>query len=239
MGKTTGIQWCDATWNPYIGCTKIAIGCQNCYMYRDSKRFGFDPTIVRKSKTKFKEPLKWKEPKRVFVCSYSDFWHEEADQWREEAFRVMLEAKQHTYMIPTKRPSRMALWTATKLSLYGSPFSESIKHIKWGISVSTQDDLYGNMSFLGIMPGVKFLSMEPLLEPIHLYDPFHDLSSVIVGCESGPGRRPFDNEWAINMMHQCRELGIAFIMKQMIINDKVENDISKFPTDLQIRELPQ
>jgi len=76
MGRQTGIEWAHTTWNPWMGCTKVSAGCKNCYMFREQSRFGHDPTKLRRSKTTFEEPLKWKEPKRIFVCSWSDFFLE-------------------------------------------------------------------------------------------------------------------------------------------------------------------
>ncbi|MCK5608362.1 DUF5131 family protein [Candidatus Pacearchaeota archaeon] len=227
MGKTTGIQWADATWNPWIGCRKVAVGCQNCYMYRDSARYGFDPTVVRRSKTRFNAPLKWKDPKRIFVCSYSDFWIPEADEWRDEAFKVILEADHHTYMIPTKRAERMDKWDTERIvdemQFFDLDMSDMFSHIQWGISVSTQTDLDSNIKYLIGMPGKKFLSIEPMLEPINIdvrLNVKNKINGVIVGCESGPDRSPFDNEWAIDLYHQCMDLKIAYFYKQGIQDGK-------------------
>ena len=227
----TGIEWCDATWNPWIGCHKIATGCKNCYMYRDSKRFGFDPTIVRRSKTKFNEPLKWKDPKRIFVCSYSDFWHEDADAWRREASEIIIEANHHIYMILTKRADRMAWWyqdAASDQHHNLQLFNKSMSHIHWGISASTQEELKKNIDYLNGMPGTKFLSIEPMLEPINL-DRFRDMriNGVIVGCESGPYRRLFNDQWANWLMQQCQERSIPFFYKQGI--DSKTGKLVKMP----------
>ena len=71
MGDTTGIGWTEATWNPWHGCTKVSPGCAHCYMFRDKLRYGQDPEVVQRSRTKFSEPLKWKEPRVIFTCSWS------------------------------------------------------------------------------------------------------------------------------------------------------------------------
>lgn len=70
MAKISNIEWTDATWSPWQGCYKVSEGCLNCYMYRDKKRFGQDPEKIVRSKDKtFFAPLKWKEPRNIFVCS--------------------------------------------------------------------------------------------------------------------------------------------------------------------------
>lgn len=109
MAKQTGIEWTEATWNPWHGCHKVSAGCKNCYMFREKKRFGHDPNVVVRSKTKFYDPLKWKEPRTIFTCSWSDFFIEEADPWRDEAFAIMI-LTPHTYQVLTKRPDRMLEW---------------------------------------------------------------------------------------------------------------------------------
>ena len=107
MAHTSKIEWTEATWNPWHGCHKVSAGCKNCYMFRDKKHYGQDPNVVVRSKTKFYDPLKWKEPRTIFTCSWSDFFIEEADPWRDEAFAIMALTPQHTYLVLTKRPDRM------------------------------------------------------------------------------------------------------------------------------------
>lgn len=107
MANKTGIEWTEATWNPWQGCHKVSQGCKNCYMFRDKARYGQDPNVVVRSKTKFYDPLKWTESRTIFTCSWSDFFIEEADAWRDEAFAIMALTPQHTYQVLTKRPDRM------------------------------------------------------------------------------------------------------------------------------------
>lgn len=87
MGKDSGVSWCDHTWNPWQGCRKVSSGCLNCYMYRDKKRYGQDQaTVVRSKPGTFNAPMKWKDQAKVFVCSWSDFFIEDADAWRDDAW---------------------------------------------------------------------------------------------------------------------------------------------------------
>ncbi len=95
MSETTGIQWTEATWNPWRGCHKVSAGCKHCYMFREQIRYGSDPNQVLRSKTTFYDPLKWQEPKRIFTCSWSDWFIEEADPWRAEAWDIIRKTPQH------------------------------------------------------------------------------------------------------------------------------------------------
>ena len=97
MGNISHIQWTDSTWNPWHGCKKVSDGCKFCYMYRDKERYGQDPTQVTKSKTKFAEPLLWKESRKIFTCSWSDFFIDEADEWRQNAWDIIKATPQHIY----------------------------------------------------------------------------------------------------------------------------------------------
>ena len=108
MGERTGIEWTDSTWNPWMGCHKVSPGCKHCYAERETTRWGKDFSQVRRSKTTFDAPLRWKEPRRIFTCSFSDFFIEEADVWRDDAWEVIRQTPQHIYQILTKRPERIA-----------------------------------------------------------------------------------------------------------------------------------
>lgn len=107
MGSESAIGWTDATWNPWMGCHRVSPGCAHCYMYSYMKRVGRDPETVVRSKTTFRDPLKWREPRTVFTCSLSDFFHEAADEWRPEAWEIIRQTPQHRYLVLTKRPERI------------------------------------------------------------------------------------------------------------------------------------
>src|SRR5579863_217830 len=111
--ETTGIAWTDARWNPWIGCTKVSEGCALCYMYTLERRWGRDPEIVRRASSEsFRAPLRWQRKaeggpsarRLVFTCSLSDFFHEDADPWRPEAWEIVRRTPLLTYQILTKRP---------------------------------------------------------------------------------------------------------------------------------------
>ena len=230
MGKESTIAWTDATWNPWRGCTKVSAGCKNCYMFKGQERWGRDPSVVVKAApATFNAPMKWKERKNIFTCSWSDFFHKDADAWRPDAWDIMRKTPRHTYQILTKRPERI------KLSLIG-PVPENVL---FGTSVEDWKSNTERVPILRAVPNVvRFLSMEPLLEhpgEINL----NGIDWVIVGGESGPGARPMDAEWAREIRDQCRFEGVAFFMKQMGgVRDKRE-DLASIPEDLRIREFPK
>jgi len=215
MGKNSNIEYINATWNPWYGCHKRWSGCRNCYMYRDAKRFGFDPTIVRKSKTMFDAPLRWKGPLFIMVCSWSDFWIEEADAWRLQAISVMQRAPHHAYIIPTKRPERMVKFYKEYTNIFRK---ELLPRLYFMLSVSTQKELDDNINYLMEMPRNRWLSLEPLLEEIDIPS---NCDGVIVGCESGPNRRPFNEDWVRKIRSDCDKYAIKFFYKQGIRNGKI------------------
>jgi protein gp37 len=204
VGKSSAIEWTEATWNPWHGCLKISPGCAHCYMYRDKRRYGQDPSLVVRSKTSFDAPQKWKEPKMIFTCSWSDFFIQEADEWREEAWEVIRNTPQHTYQILTKRPERICEQLPNRW-----PF----QNVWLGVSVENARFYWRIDSLNQIPASVRFLSLEPLLSPMPCL-PLEGISWVVVGGESGPGCRPMKPEWVREIREQCRKAEVAFFFKQ-------------------------
>ena len=203
MGSTTGISWADATWNPWQGCHKISAGCQNCYMFREKKRWGQDPgKVVRSSKATFNAPLRWKEPRRIFVCSWSDFMIGEADGWRWEAMEIMEHTPWHTYLILTKR-SRGLFYRAWPDNVW------------LGVTVEDQDQFERLLDLYNTKATIRFASFEPLLGPMDgSGELIGGLNWVITGGESGPGARPMNPEWAMAIRDTCLKHGIPYFHKQ-------------------------
>jgi protein gp37 len=107
----SNIEWTDATWNPWMGCEHVSPGCDNCYMFTDMRRYGSNPEAIRRSKTKFKDPLKWARNRqryghinKIFTCSWSDFFITDADEWRDDAWNIIRRTPMLTYQVLTKRP---------------------------------------------------------------------------------------------------------------------------------------
>lgn len=214
MSETTAISWTDATWNPWYGCTKVSPGCAHCYMFREQRQYGRDPEVVTRSKTKFNDPLRWEEPRLIFTCSWSDFFHEAADEWRDEAWEIIRQTPQHTYQVLTKRPERI---------LSHLPKGWPFPNVWMGVSAENQRWHDARWGILREIPAaVRFLSCEPLLAPIDFQsewwerlDEFVWPDWVIVGGESGPKRRPMDLGWARSIRDQCVTAGIPFHFKQV------------------------
>ncbi len=217
MSSQSAIEWTDATWNPVRGCTKISDGCKHCYAETFAERFrgvkghpyeqGFDLRMVPE---KLAEPLRWRNPKMIFVNSMSDLFHENVpDAYVVAVAKVMVAANWHTYQVLTKRSGRLRDLLNTSLR-----FAANQKHIWWGVSVENRK--YG-LTRIGHLQdtsaAVRFLSIEPLLEDLGKFN-LHGIDWVIVGGESGPGARPMKKEWVVSARDQCKREGVPFFFKQ-------------------------
>ena len=226
MGKNSKISWTDHTWNPWQGCHKVSDGCKNCYMFRDKKRYGQIPSVVMRSMPPtFNKPFSWKEPAKVFVCSWSDFFIEEADAWRKDAYDIMFKTPHLTYLLLTKRPENIdARWIYLNNMWMGVTVESD--HYKWRI-----------VSLRETKSKIKFISMEPLVGPV--YDlPLISIDWVIVGAESGPDRRPCKIKWVRDIVKQCKDTGVPVFVKQLHIDGKVSGNMGEWPEDLRIQEFP-
>src|SRR6266849_2682340 len=216
MATTTAIEWTDATWNPVTGCTKISAGCDHCYAERFSERFrgttnhpfenGFDLTLRPK---RLDQPLRWREPRMIFVNSMSDLFHKEIP--KEFIARVcdtMERAHWHTFQILTKRSSLLRDFLRQR---YGSKSGPS--HMWFGVSIENGGKKSRIRHLQDAPAGVRFLSIEPLIGPVGKLD-LEGINWVIVGGESGPGARPMNPDWVRAIRDQCRESGVAFFFKQ-------------------------
>jgi protein gp37 len=217
MSDHSKIEWTDATWNPVRGCTKVSPGCVHCYAETFAERFrgvpghpfefGFDLRLVPE---KLGDPIRWAKPKKIFVNSMSDLFHEGVpDDYIEKVGRVMLAANWHTYQVLTKRADRMAALLQGKLRK-----AAQAAHIWWGVSVENRQHGLPRVAKLRCAkPTAAFLSVEPLLEDLGEFD-LRGIQWVIVGGESGPGARPMAAAWVRNVRSQCRKADAAFFFKQ-------------------------
>jgi protein gp37 len=210
MGEETGISWTNATWNPWHGCAKVSPGCKNCYMFREKKYYGQDPTKVVRSKTKFKDPLKWvatgKAPKYCFTCSWSDFFIEQADPWRADAWEIIRKTPEITYQILTKRPERI-------FDCLPKDWHLGYSNVWLGVSCENREAKRRLDALRDIPAALRFVSLEPLLEDLGLID-LSFIDWVIVGGESGPGARPMHPGWARSLRDQCQAANVPFFFKQ-------------------------
>lgn len=212
MGDKSAIEWTDATWNPVTGCSKVSPGCKNCYAERLAARLkgmgnprysnGFNLTVHDDQLTL---PLRWKQPKKIFVNSMSDLFHEDVpDEFILKAFEIMEKAHWHLFQILTKRAERLAK-IAPRL-----PWPSNI----WqGVSIENADYSWRVQHLRRVPAKVRFLSVEPLLGPIPDL-PLTGISWVIVGGESGPNYREVEINWVRDIRDQCLRTNVPFFFKQ-------------------------
>lgn len=212
MANGSHIEWTDATWNPVTGCSKISPGCKFCYAERLAHRLqamgqgnyrnGFEVTLQPQM---LQHPLRWRQPRRVFVNSMSDLFHEEVPaSYIGRVFGVMERAHWHQFQVLTKRSERL-------LELNGVlPW---LPHIWMGVSVESEDYLFRVDHLRKTGAAIKFLSVEPLLGPLHNLR-LHGIDWVIAGGESGPHARPMDPAWVHELRDRCLASGVPFFFKQ-------------------------
>jgi protein gp37 len=212
MAAGSAIEWTDATWNPFTGCTQVSPGCDHCYALTFAERFrgvpghpyeqGFD---LRLWPQRLDLPLLWKKPRRIFVNSMSDLFHKDVpDAFVRSIFDTMLQADWHTYQILTKRPQRLAR------------LGQSLpwpSHIWIGVSVETNDYAWRADSLRQVPAAVRFISAEPLLGPVDQLS-LDGLHWVITGGESGAGHRQCDPAWVRDVRDRCVGEGVAYFHKQ-------------------------
>lgn len=264
MNNNTKISWCDATWNPVVGCSPVSEGCENCYAKAMAQRFNGGDFNVKFHPERLEEPLKLKKPSKIFICSVSDLFHPEVNFHQVDAvLDIVFTCRKHTFQILTKRPERALEYyqkienKIKKIGTQDYPITNFISspNIHLGVTCETQKRADERIPFLYQMPVTqKFISFEPLLEKVDIiksipfefycnrddwpkYNITGGISYIIIGCESGPKRRLTKLEWVYSLVEQCKEAGVKIHIKQLEINGKVTSDIEKFPQDLQIREI--
>ncbi len=250
------IEWCDAVWNPITGCSSVSLGCDHCWARAMAHRFhrSFEPTFHPE---RLNDPLKWRKPRKIFVCSVGDLFHPGySPGWVAKTLEVAYQAPQHTYFFLTKRPSIMSNFQYFARGLARDNF--------WlGVSVENQETADERIPILLQIPAAhRFVSIEPMLGPIILnnylphwcsscymwhssmacfWNELHPvdvhnnrLDWVILGGETGHSSRPMNPDWARSVRDQCRAAGVPFFFKQMGGRRK-----QLTPKDLMVREWPE
>jgi protein gp37 len=211
MAQLSSIEWTEATWNPVTGCSKVSPGCAHCYAETFAERFrgvpghpyerGFD---LQLRPERLEQPLKWTQPRMIFVNSMSDLFHEDVpDEFIESVLGVMAKADWHTFQVLTKRSERLA---------HLAPRLAWPDNVWMGVSVENQRWTCRVDHLREVPAKVHFLSCEPLLGPLRL--DLRGIDWVIVGGESGPHARPMRADWVREIRQQCQEAGVAFFFKQ-------------------------
>lgn len=261
MADKTKIEWTDATWNIITGCSVVSPGCTNCYAMRlaggrlrnHPSRAGLTEYSkvgpvwngqVRFNEQWLDQPLRWKRPRRIFVCAHGDLFHENVpDNWIDEVYSIMLSAKWHIFQVLTKRSERMCSYIESRPAIKAAGSG----HIWLGTSVEDQARADERIPHLLATPAVvRWLSYEPALGPLklrplrmqdykygedrpaslyaldgkyqlpdcHFSEHHPRVDWVVIGGESGPGARPFGISWARDIIAQCEGADVPVFVKQ-------------------------
>ncbi len=218
LSNGSSIEWTESTWNPSTGCTKISEGCKNCYAERLSQRLYRMRVKKYKNKFRFTQhkdevdlPKQWKKPRRIFVNSMSDLFHEKSDfTFVGRCFKTMIETDRHVYQILTKRPEKMHEYSKVHEKFFGKPIPE---HIWLGTSVENRRNIHRIDSLRKINCQIRFISFEPLLASVGKVN-LSGIHWAIIGGESGPNYRPVKEEWIQEIISQCEDQGVKIFFKQ-------------------------
>lgn len=212
MADNSAIEWTEATWNPVTGCDQVSPGCAHCYAKTFAERWigvpghpyeqGF---ALKMWPERLDQPLKWKRPRRIFVNSMSDLFHEQIpDDYIAQVFKVMEGADHHVFQVLTKRHDRLVN-LASDL-----PWPSNV----WmGVSIENRRFVHRADALRKVPAAVRFISAEPLLGALDGLD-LDGIHWLIAGGESGPGHRRVDESWLIELRDRCREEDVAFFFKQ-------------------------
>jgi len=208
----TKIAWTEFSYNPIIGCSKVSPGCAHCYAEKMARRLAtmgrdeYEWVTLSKGgwsgnttfvESQLNKPLKRKKPSIYFVCSMGDFWHKTVkEKWRQVVFDIVRRCPQHVFQFLTKRPENILFWP------------DDLPNAWLGVTAENQEMADERIPILLQIPAaVRFVSIEPMLESVRIkfekYSGYEyrflkkttPVDWVIVGCESGPGRRPCNLEW--------------------------------------------
>jgi protein gp37 len=247
MGRNSSISWTDVTWNIAVGCSKVDKDCLYCYMYRDGKRYGYDPREIRRTKTVFNLPLKIKEPSRIFTSSLTDVFHPAIDSFRDEMWEIIRQCPHHTFQVLTKRPERI-------VECLPDDWGDGWNNVWMGTSIGHQEAIGRIHQLLEVPASKRFVSFEPLWSKVDMNLDLSDLCSIdwaIIGGESGNETgmyryRPCTIEWIESLISDLtpttsifvKQLG-THLAKEMGLKDRNGGDIDEWPEHLRIREFPK
>lgn len=254
MGDKTNIPWTDATWNPMTGCTPISAGCDNCYAKKMARRLkamgqeryrnGFKVTMHDDNKELMSQPGLWERPRKVFVCSMGDLFHEHVTrEFITKVYAEMVPSKQHIFQVLTKRADRMQSIVSCLRRVFGE---WNMEHIWHGVTIE-DGRVWHRLEQLKRTPSSKrFVSFEPLIGEVPSSGLF-GIDWVIIGGESGPRARHIPMITAANIVEQCEDYKIRYFVKQLGAAWAKDNesttrkgdDVKEWPTWARVQEFPQ
>lgn len=269
MGDNSKIEWTDTTWNPILGCAKVSEGCRNCYAMRVVHRLASNPNekiaaanagltkmtshgaewtgAVRLIPERLDQPARWKRPRMIFVNSLSDIGH--PDLPREDVMKIvaaMADADHHTFQVLSKRANNLR----SIINEAYDRFPYRMGHVWWGVTVENQeaaeerlgDLLAARRGEAGGVSHVRWASVEPLLGEVDLrpWLGVDGLSWVVVGGESGPGARPMDLAWVVDVVKQCQAAGVPVFFKQGSQANWIDfKNFDAVPKKVRVRQWPR
>jgi len=221
----TQIEWTDATWNPVAGCSIVSAGCTNCYAMEMARRLNAMGMrkyeglvrrsgnrtvwngIVREDRAALAIPYGWRKPRKIFVNSMSDLFHEGvSDEFIVDVWKVMKENSHHNFQILTKRPDRMAAIVNGKIRMI-------LPNVWLGTSIENAAVVFRADELRSVPAAIRFISFEPLIGSVGAIK-LAGVHWAIVGGESGRAARPIREEWIDEIYDQCVEQKTAFFFKQ-------------------------
>lgn len=237
----------SVNWNPWHGCTRASTGCLHCYMYRRDESVGKDPSVVQKTENfdlpirilksgKNKGLYRIPEGSHIWTCFSSDFFHPDADGWRDEAWNMMHERSDCSFFMITKRPERIA-------GHLPKSWGMGWEHVT--IAVTCEDQMMTDKRlpiYLSLPLFKHSVMIEPMLTAVDLqpyFDKYREkdgspvIKHVTVGGESGPGARICDYAWVDAVHRQCMENGITFYYHQTGAKLRKDGRLYDIPRKLQ------
>jgi len=265
MAEATAIGWTDSTFNPWIGCTRVGPGCDHCYAEALDRRhkwggrthWGSGKRRMRTSPTYWKQPILWDSiaerthrQRRVFCASLADVFDNEVDpDWRRDLFALIARTPNLTWQILTKR-----IGNAEKM--LPPNWGVGYQNVWIGATMVNQEEVDRDLAkLIGLPAMLRFVSYEPALGPVELspgleIEPDRNwtwraktkfggdsrIGWVIVGGESGPGRRQLDMKWLSSVVEQCRAATVPVFVKQD--SGPRSGDQGRIPKALWVHEFP-
>lgn len=219
MSKTK-IEWCDYSWNPVTGCTKVSDGCLNCYALKMTHRLqamGAEKYLqgekVAFHKNLLDIPRNLKKSKRIFVNSMSDLFHPDLPkEYLDQVLLTMQCVRRHVFLLLTKRIDRVINYYK---QLTVPCWAFTYQHTWLGITLES-DKYYDRFEMFSQLKDCvlnRFISIEPMLSPMRDIN-LSGIKWVIVGGETGSGAREIKEEWVVDIKNKCKDLGIPFFFKK-------------------------
>ena len=269
MGAITRIAWCDATFNPWVGCLRVSTACDRCYAATLSWRYGWrdgsgrdlwDVRADRKrtSMAYWRGPLLWNERalaegrrRRVFCASMADLFDNKVPtSWRVDLWSLIRATPALDWFLLTKRPQNIR-------DMLPPDWGAGWRHVWLGTTAENQEEADRRIPHLVAIPAaVRFLSVEPMVEPVDIapwlaVPSDHrkakaPISWIIVGGESGGGARLMRPDWVRGLRNQAHAAGAKLFVKQIGSNHAVwpgvtgkGEDPTQWPADLRVQDFPQ